>query len=709
MAAEQILFDCVLTAALVLSLVPAPALAAFPAPSISEALVGGCGEGPTADLELDKSVDEPHPNVGDEITFTIALTNQGPDPATNVEVSEIWPAGLCYVSDDGGGTYDPLTGIWDVGTLPSGETATLNVIVAVESHGHFANSAQVSASDQCDPDSTPGNDKVGEDDKDMVSIDTQEADLSLTKSVDNYMPGVGDEVVFTIGLSNGGPDAATNVQVWDRLPAGLGYRSDDSDGAYNSATGIWDVGDLVSGGVATLNITAVVQGLGTFVNVARIDAVDQFDPDSTPGNDEITEDDQDVATAHVGSVADLSITKTYSPDLVRVGQPLNYTIRVTNGGPADATDVTLTDVLLADVDFGSVLPSQGSCSGMGTVICSLGNLAHGGVATVTLVVTPTTPGTLTNVASVTGGEFDPDTSNNAAVASVRVLYPEITVAKTPDAQTLESGWPVFFTIAVTNTGDVALADVTVTDALAPACDANLGGLEAGASISYNCMVIGATSDFTNSVTATGTPPVGPVVSDTDTATVHFRPPYTPLASLTFLPLIPINGDAYAHAADLVVEHIIATIDNVQVVIKNQGDAPVTPAEAFWVDLYINPNPVPQGVNETWGSLCSEGIVWGVTEPALPLEPGETLVLTVGGAYYWPEYSDFSGALPVGTPIYVQVDSANVNTTYGAVLETHEILGAPYNNIGGPVYVTGGVGEELGEGKLPGGGALPPRP
>jgi len=709
MAAEQILFDCVLTAALVLSLVPAPALAAFPAPSISEALVGGCGEVPTADLELDKSVDEPHPNVGDEVTFTIALTNQGPDPATNVEVSEIWPAGLCYVSDDGGGTYDPLTGIWDVGTLPSGETATLNVIVAVESHGHFANSAQVSASDQCDPDSTPGNDKVGEDDKDMVSIDTQEADLSLTKSVDNYMPGVGDEVVFTIGLSNGGPDAATNVQVWDRLPAGLGYRSDDSDGAYNSATGIWDVGDLVSGGVATLNITAVVQGLGTFVNVARIDAVDQFDPDSTPGNDEITEDDQDVATAHVGSVADLSITKTYSPDLVRVGQPLNYTIRVTNGGPADATDVTLTDVLLADVDFGSVLPSQGSCSGMGTVICSLGNLAHGGVATVTLVVTPTTPGTLTNVASVTGGEFDPDTSNNAAVASVRVLYPEITVAKTPDAQTLESGWPVFFTIAVTNTGDVALADVTVTDALAPACDANLGGLEAGASISYNCMVIGATSDFTNSVTATGTPPVGPVVSDTDTATVHFRPPYTPLASLTFLPLIPINGDAYAHAADLVVEHIIATIDNVQVVIKNQGDAPVTPAEAFWVDLYINPNPVPQGVNETWGSLCSEGIVWGVTEPALPLEPGETLVLTVGGAYYWPEYSDFSGALPVGTPIYVQVDSANVNTTYGAVLETHEILGAPYNNIGGPVYVTGGVGEELGEGKLPGGGALPPRP
>jgi hypothetical protein len=58
---------------------------------------------------------------------------------------------------------------------------------------------------------------------------------------------------------------------------------------------------------------------------------------------------------------------------------------------------------------------------------------------------------------------------------------------------------------------------------------------------------------------------------------------------------------------------------------------------------------------------------------------------MGDAYHWPAYSHFSGALPAGTPIYVQVDSANVETTYGAVLEGHEMVGGPYNNVGGPVF------------------------
>jgi hypothetical protein len=52
-----------------------------------------------------------------------------------------------------------------------------------------------------------------------------------------------------------------------------------------------------------------------------------------------------------------------------------------------------------------------------------------------------------------------------------------------------------------------------------------------------------------------------------------------------------------------------------------------------------------------------------------------------------DYSNFTGTLPVGTPIYAQVDSYNPFTTFGAVLENHEISGAPYNNILGPVLST----------------------
>jgi uncharacterized repeat protein (TIGR01451 family) len=183
--------------------------------------------------------------------------------------------------------------------------------------------------------------------------------------------------------------------------------------------------------------------------------------------------------------------------------------------------------------------------------------------------------------------------------------------------------------------------------------------------------------------------------------------------LIYLPLV-LNS--YAIAPDLVVEHIAVTSDSAQVVIKNQGNAPVSSNDPFWVDLYVDPDPVPTGVNQTWGSLCGQGIAWGVESPALPLEPGGTITLTIGDAYYWAEYSNFPGSLPAGTPIYVQVDSADVQTTYGAVLESHEIMGDAYNNVGGPVFSTL-LAQDLAEAEPPALGdppsasfrRLPPRP
>ena len=83
------------------------------------------------------------------------------------------------------------------------------------------NTAQISASDQSDPDSTPNNDDgdQSEDDEDNASVtpggDLGEADLMLTKSVDNATPNIGESVTFTLTISNAGPDTATNVGVSD--------------------------------------------------------------------------------------------------------------------------------------------------------------------------------------------------------------------------------------------------------------------------------------------------------------------------------------------------------------------------------------------------------------------------------------------------------------------------------------------------------------
>jgi pimeloyl-ACP methyl ester carboxylesterase/subtilisin-like proprotein convertase family protein len=148
------------------------------------------------------------------------------------------------------------------------------------------------------------------------------------------------------------------------------------------------------------------------------------------------------------------------------------------------------------------------------------------------------------------------------------------------------------------------------------------------------------------------------------------------------------------APDLVVQEIIATENQIQVVIKNQGTDPVPPEHDFWVDVYINPKTPPTAVNQVWDFVGDEGLVWGVVAPAVPLQPGQTVTLTIGDGYYWPTLSKFSGAIPIGTPIYAQVDSANANTTYGGVLESHEMEGGTYNNILGPVLSkgVGGAGE-----------------
>jgi uncharacterized repeat protein (TIGR01451 family) len=124
--------------------------------------------------------------------------------------------------------------------------------------------------------------------------------------------------------------------------------------------------------------------------------------------------------------ADLSITKSGSPNPVISGQRLTYTITATNTGGLTASGVTVSDPLPANVHFGSVSTTQGSCtrstSGTrktqdGTVSCSVGSLAGGKSATITIVVTPTKPGTLTNTAAVSATGITPDGDDSATATT----------------------------------------------------------------------------------------------------------------------------------------------------------------------------------------------------------------------------------------------------------------------------------------------------
>ena len=101
-------------------------------------------------------------------------------------------------------------------------------------------------------------------------------------------------------------------------------------------------------------------------------------------------------------------------------------------------------------------------------------------------------------------------------------------------------------------------------------------------------------------------------------------------------------------------------------------------ENFWVDVYINPVIPPATVNETLATLNAKGFIWGVT--GVILNPGESLQLSLNDQFYFPDQYTADFPLTVGLPVYAQVDSANANTTYGAIHESHEKSGGPYNNI-----------------------------
>ena len=127
----------------------------------------------------------------------------------------------------------------------------------------------------------------------------------------------------------------------------------------------------------------------------------------------------------IPQVADLVVVKTDAPDPVHVGQPLVYTVKVTNEGPLAATGVTLTDNLPKNAGFGSTSTTQGTCTAKPAkrlVTCNLGNLAAGATITVTISVKPTSKGTITNSArAVAASPPDPNTANNADTETTTVV------------------------------------------------------------------------------------------------------------------------------------------------------------------------------------------------------------------------------------------------------------------------------------------------
>jgi uncharacterized repeat protein (TIGR01451 family) len=404
-----------------------------------------------ADLALTKTVNDPTPNVGDTVAFTMRLSDLGPNTATNVQVTDMLPAGLSFVSSTASqGTYNSATGVWTVGTVDvAGGIRSLVIQAMVASPIAQTNSATITHSDQFDP--NLGNNTA------TATVTPQQADLALAKSVDDPTPNVGDTITYTITLDNNGPDTATNAQVTDPLPAGVSFVSAiPSQGTYNPGTGIWTVGTVDTSASRSLRIMAMVIAASPIINTATITHSDQYDPDTS----------NNAATTSMKPLqADLSVTKTVDDPTPNVGQTIAYTIALTDQGPDDTTGVTLQDALPVGLGFVAAFPGQGTydpSSGIWTV----GSIANGSSAVLTVQATVNSPDPTTNTASIThSDQFDPNPGNNSASTVVTPQQADLVVFKTVNDPTPNVGDTVAFTVSARNNGPDPATGVAVEDLL----------------------------------------------------------------------------------------------------------------------------------------------------------------------------------------------------------------------------------------------------
>jgi uncharacterized repeat protein (TIGR01451 family) len=105
---------------------------------------------------------------------------------------------------------------------------------------------------------------------------SQDANLSIINIIDDNTPNLGQTVIFTLTVTNTGPDPATGVEVNDLSPNGYIFVSDN--GVYNDLLGIWTIGNLANGGTVQLQITATVNISGPFDNTATVTGIEN-DPD----------------------------------------------------------------------------------------------------------------------------------------------------------------------------------------------------------------------------------------------------------------------------------------------------------------------------------------------------------------------------------------------------------------------------------------------
>ena len=360
-----------------------------------------------------KTADIENPNFGDEVTYTVNITNVGKSDAVNVAVCDVLGEGLELISADGG-VYNPITRTitWTV-NLNSGETKSFKVVAKVIGYGNVTNSLVV------------GNK--------TSAVDVDVPEIIPSKDADNKYPNFGDSIDYTITVNNIGKADAKHVVVVDRLDKGLKYVSSSHNGVYDEAshTVTWVV-DIAAGSSLDLTVTAFAEEYGVLTNIVSVG---------------------DKSASVDVNVPEIIPNKTADIENPNFGDNVTYTVTVTNDGNADAKAVVVRDVLGKDLKFVSATGTYTFDEATNTITWTV-DVDAGKTETFTVVATVINYGNVTNSLVVGNKTFNKN-----------VTVPEITPDKTVDNENPNFGGNLTYTVTVKNEGNGNATDVIIVDNL----------------------------------------------------------------------------------------------------------------------------------------------------------------------------------------------------------------------------------------------------
>jgi uncharacterized repeat protein (TIGR01451 family) len=342
----------------------------------------------------------------------------------------------------------------------------------------------------------------------------QQPSIGITKNPKSQSVSNGGTASFTIVVTNTGPDTLLNVRVSDPLSPDCSKTSADIGALASMAPGA-----SVTYSCSLAGVTAAFTNVATATGTPKAGGPDVSATDTAPVT--IT------PPGGGGSPSNPAITITKNPksQTISSGATANFTIVVTNTGNTTLTNVTVTDPLSTDCSKTSAqIGALGSMSAGASVTynCSQPNVTASFTNVATVVGTTPTGGTVTATDSAPVTVTTPITP-----PAVVVSHPAISIVKDPKSQQIATDGTATFHITVTNTGDVTLTDVTVSDPRSTNCNRNLGTLAVGQAKTYTCTKPNVKAAFQNVATATGKPPTGSAVQATDNANITVRAPLAP--------------------------------------------------------------------------------------------------------------------------------------------------------------------------------------